>query len=122
MPAHSDTQWYVQDGASRRGPFTSAEFKNLASYGRILHEHMVWRTGLQTWVPAGSIPGLFPKSLSDAGADRPPTPRPASNSRRWIAILVGLTVSGAVVLGAALFLSQQEHVWEDLTTAHEDVL
>ncbi|MDB5308538.1 MAG: hypothetical protein JWO38_2740 [Gemmataceae bacterium] len=57
--------WYYSVGGARRGPVTATELRALAGGGSLRPSDLVWRKGLEDWVPAARISGLFP-------ADRPP--------------------------------------------------
>lgn len=70
------SQWYYARQGQRSGPVSAEQFKELASSGQILPSDSVWKKGMEKWVPAGSLKGLFPNSaLSDVP---PPPPSVAS--------------------------------------------
>ncbi|MGZ5043338.1 MAG: DUF805 domain-containing protein [Methylobacter sp.] len=52
--------WYAAD-KQKFGPYTVNEFKALATSGKIIATHLVWKQGLPKWVPASSIKGLLPQ-------------------------------------------------------------
>jgi hypothetical protein len=64
-------QWFVAAaGGAQRGPFSFESLRELAARGRLPATTLIWRQGMPQWLPAGSVPGLFP------GA--PPAPHPAA--------------------------------------------
>ena len=69
------SQWYYARQGQRSGPVLTEQFKELASSGQILPSDSVWKKGMEKWVPAGSLKGLFPNS---ALSDVPPPPPPVA--------------------------------------------
>lgn len=67
--------WWYARGQNKFGPHTSSELKALAASGQIVASDMIWKEGLANWLPASSVKGLIPGSLS---ATAPP-PLPAVN-------------------------------------------
>lgn len=60
MPNASDKIWYVLKGIKKLGPFNNAEMRGLASSGRLVPEDMIWKDGLDGWVKASKLKGVFP--------------------------------------------------------------
>jgi antitoxin component YwqK of YwqJK toxin-antitoxin module len=58
-------QWYVARNKKKHGPFTTAKLKELAAQGRLLPTDMILKEGMQQWVPARSVKGLFPEQPSN---------------------------------------------------------
>lgn len=52
--------WFVSRGGHRQGPFTFADIQRQAATGQLAPTDGVWPEHGQGWVPAASIPGLFP--------------------------------------------------------------
>lgn len=52
--------WYVLNGEERLGPYTGEALIEFAQEGRIARETMVWTEGMQEWLPASQIEGIFP--------------------------------------------------------------
>ena len=48
--------WYYVDGPRRLGPLSEDEWTELVRSGKIQTDTLVWREGLDTWVPYGKIP------------------------------------------------------------------
>jgi len=57
-------QWYVARNNKKHGPFTAAKLKELAAQGRLHPTDMLLREGMQKWVPASTVGGLFPEQPS----------------------------------------------------------
>jgi hypothetical protein len=72
LPARVDEWFYARDG-KKCGPFSPTQFKQLAGTGVLHPEDLVWKTGMAKWVPAISIPALFPNG---SPVPSPPTPPP----------------------------------------------
>ncbi len=54
-----EVQWYYANQGQQLGPFSQANLTGLIAAGQILLETPVWREGMQEWVPAQTVPGLF---------------------------------------------------------------
>ncbi len=61
-----DSLWYYSRENEKRGPVTSSEMYRLANKQKILPEDLVWCDGMEKWVPARTIRGMFPED-DDAG-------------------------------------------------------
>jgi hypothetical protein len=59
MPNTSDKMWYVLKGIKRLGPFSNAEMRGLANSGKLVPEDMIWKDGLDGWVKASKLKGVF---------------------------------------------------------------
>lgn len=53
--------WYFAVGDEERGPVTEAQIRTLIGTGNLSRDDLVWREGLDDWMPAGEVPGLFGK-------------------------------------------------------------
>lgn len=63
-------EWHYSVQGNRSGPVGAAELKRLADSGRLSPADLVWKEGLQNWVPASNVKGLFP----NRPAGPPPLP------------------------------------------------
>jgi hypothetical protein len=61
-------EWYYVKDGNRKGPVGSNKLKNMAAEGQLLPDDQVWRDGMEEWVSARSIKGLF----AVGGTDVPP--------------------------------------------------
>jgi len=64
------SQWYYQKDGQRNGPISSAQLKQLADSGTLHPADIVWKEGLQQWVKASKVSGLF---VAGTAEERPPT-------------------------------------------------
>lgn len=64
-------QWYFTKDGKRTGPVSVSEIQKLASNKSLDPQDMVWKNGMAKWVPANSIPGIFPNS-SGSNYEEPP--------------------------------------------------
>lgn len=55
----SDSVWYYARGEQEKGPITTVQIKALAGAGKLQADDFVWKEGMETWLPAGEVPGLF---------------------------------------------------------------
>jgi len=72
--------WYYARENKQLGPVGPAELKQLAERGELGPDQLVWREGMDDWVPARKIRGLFD---GEAPAERPaeaPAPQAARES------------------------------------------
>ncbi len=64
----SEAIWYFADGDVERGPVTEAQLRALIGTDNLKPDDLVWKEGMEDWMPAGEIPGLF---VSDADSEPP---------------------------------------------------
>jgi hypothetical protein len=77
-------QWHYARHGQTYGPYTPEQLRDLAEAGRLLPDDLVTREGASKWVPARSVPGLFPDQAAARSAPPPPradAPREAIASR-----------------------------------------
>ena len=53
------TEWYLQNGDARLGPFTPKQLRELATLSKLAPDDLVWRDGLEQPVEASRLKGLF---------------------------------------------------------------
>jgi hypothetical protein len=83
--------WYFADGDVERGPITEAQLRTLIGTGNLAAEDLVWKEGMEDWMPAGEVPGLFDEQPAPPGSEEPelpaeeaepsPAPEPATPRR-----------------------------------------
>jgi len=59
-------QWYYDLGEDEQGPLSSGELRQLAVDHTITSETLVWKEGMENWVPASRVKGLFSEKSSSA--------------------------------------------------------
>ena len=85
-------EWFYELDGFRRGPVASGELKKIADSGAVSPETLIWRDGLEEWVKAGAVRGLFAttsptavrsqlaapaqSTATPAAQPAPPQPRP----------------------------------------------
>jgi hypothetical protein len=52
-------EWYHARDNKQFGPVSTAELKQLAQSGNLRPDDLVWREGLEGWIPAKKVKGLF---------------------------------------------------------------
>ena len=70
----TSVDWYYAKGNKQYGPVTPAELKQLADRGEVGPEELVWRDGMEDWVAARRVKGLFDGDPSAAPAESAPAP------------------------------------------------
>lgn len=81
--------WYYAHAGEQFGPYSAADIKRLADSGKLLPEDLVWREGMEEWIAARKVKGLFgegpagAKSGAKKGGDfavaQSPPPPPESD-------------------------------------------
>lgn len=64
-------EWYYLRNDRQVGPVSGQRLRQLAESGELLPADQVWKEGMEEWLPASRISGLFP-----ASAPAPPPPPP----------------------------------------------
>lgn len=54
------TQWYYGSGAGQHGPVGDGELRELIASGAVGPETLVWRAGMNGWLPLRSVPEFAP--------------------------------------------------------------
>jgi hypothetical protein len=57
-----EDQWYVSIRDQEFGPLRSGQLAQLAKQRRLQKNNWVWKTGLDSWIAAGEVHGLFTES------------------------------------------------------------
>lgn len=94
-----ETQWYVMQGEEQLGPYSGTQLAEFAAAGNVIRESLVWAEGMESWLPAGQIEGLFPTPAPVAQA----APRGPSPANPYAPPAGGLTIHSR---GAALDLHE----------------
>ena len=58
-----EVQWYVFKNEQTFGPLRFSDLVQFAKQHRLLKDDWVWRPGIDTWIAAGYVSGLFPAPL-----------------------------------------------------------
>lgn len=62
-------QWYVGRSGQRAGPYTTEQVRQMAAAGQLLPSDLLWKDGLENWVPLTQVKGLLPTGV---GGTLPP--------------------------------------------------
>jgi len=81
-----DPVWYLFHDGAQQGPLPLEELRVLANQGRLMPDSLVTRVGMTDWVPARSVPELFP----DEVIMRPPLPPGVGPRRDFLSLSRGL--------------------------------
>ena len=119
VPATRASRWFYARGKKRYGPYNWQHLVNLARKGELGPDDLLLQEGSKQWLPAATMPELFPHAVSAAA----PTPRPAAQiakptprrpERRPFRWLVA-TLAGAglcLVAGATVIASYYFRGWQ----------
>lgn len=69
-------EWFYAAGSERVGPFSDAQMAALVRSGAVAKETLVWREGMDSWLPAG---GAFPEPHASPHPVLPPIPGTGSS-------------------------------------------
>lgn len=59
------TQWYILQNGVQKGPVGSDTVRHLAATGELKPHDLLWKPGLNDWIAASHIKGLFPSQSAD---------------------------------------------------------
>lgn len=128
-------EWHYAQGGKQFGPVASAELRSLASSGVLRPTDLVWKPGMEQWVQAVRLRGLFPAATHPA--DPPPVPSlgtigrftaEANTTKRGrftlkrIAIAVGVSYGICFVVGSISTLSTVMSAWQEDTGRRDRLL
>ena len=72
--------WYLARGKQKMGPLTFHQLQLMNAQGQLAPQDMVLENGTQFWVPAVSVPGLFPVAQPVSEGIVPPLTSPSSST------------------------------------------
>lgn len=77
--SHDEKIWWYAANGKESGPYTARELKSMALAGKIAPADLIWREGLEKWLKASAVKGLFEPAAprSDAAVPPPPASEPA---------------------------------------------
>jgi TM2 domain-containing membrane protein YozV len=56
-------EWYYASGGIQQGPVSWEELRSLADSGQLRPDDLVWKKGMNGWVPASIVPNLIPSGI-----------------------------------------------------------
>lgn len=82
----SDPVWYYARGESEQGPISTPQIKALAAAGALKRDDLVWKEGMESWLPAGEVNELYPsaepkKASKEKATSTSETPAPSAAPR-----------------------------------------
>src|SRR5262245_30843300 len=78
----TDTLWYYATGDEQFGPVPLAELKQLVEAGKLSPDDLLWREGMDAWMPAMNLRALFEQDRMPPGPAGPAAPAPALARQR----------------------------------------
>ena len=104
-------EWHYADGKNTTGPVTIDALRDLASAKTIGRKSQVWKEGTAAWVPASSVPDLFPPEPPPLPPQAEPPPLPpddvpevvAADTSRLVLLVPKGGSSAAVIAKFAAF-------------------
>lgn len=78
----SEANWFYAKGRERSGAVTADQLHDLIARNEVSPNDLVWTAGMEKWVPARSVPALFPATASPMTAPpvAPPIARAAASA------------------------------------------
>jgi hypothetical protein len=98
-----DPVWYLYQDGTQQGPMSLEDLRALADTGKLKPDGLVTRPGMSDWLPARSVPELFPQD----SMVRPPLP-PGVGPRRDV--LAGLKQRLGRTVGAEDVIESLPHL------------
>lgn len=77
----SDPVWYYARGESEQGPISTAQIKALAAAGALKRDDLVWKEGMENWLPASDVSELFPGDPKKKDSKEKAAPAPSPDPR-----------------------------------------
>ncbi|PQJ28856.1 DUF4339 domain-containing protein [Rubritalea profundi] len=110
----SEPQWHYLDAQNQQqGPVTGAQLQALTAQGQIVQTTQVWTDGLEAWIPASQVEGLFAATPAPAAqapeqsAYAAPTTDPTPTGGQYPSTIVTGASFGKLIglfAGAIVFL------------------
>lgn len=88
--------WYFADGDEERGPVTEAQIRALIGTGNLKQDDLVWKEGMDDWMPARDVPGLFQPAAAKKGESDSPAEEPSPSATPPAGASLGTGSSTAV--------------------------
>src|SRR5262245_26426475 len=77
------TEWYYTiNGQQAPAPLTPVQLKQLATTNQLQPTDLVWQDGMDNWMPASSIKGLFGSSTRSSAVEQPALVEPAPGTMK----------------------------------------
>ena len=92
-------QWYLLEDGRQVGPFSPEQLAAAVAAGTVTTETLMWTEGLDEWIPASAVGGLFP-----AAAVEQPAPPPTDYPRVGVAPASFVMIAGFVVAGVVFLV------------------
>ena len=54
-------QWHLLNNGQQYGPYNEDDLLQFVREGRIVRDSLLWTEGMQGWVAASTLEGLFPR-------------------------------------------------------------
>jgi len=73
--------WHYHKDGQQYGPVSGQQLKQLAAAGNLRPDDLIRKEGMDDWVPAAKLKGLFPASAVTTKPPCPPAVSPSANSK-----------------------------------------
>ena len=101
-------EWFYGKDSTQHGPVSELEIRNLASSGEINMDTIIWREGMDDWIPMKDVPEFQPSEGNISNTQSPQT-NPGQAPYAGVVIPTdGLSIA-ALVLGILAIISC--YVW-----------
>jgi hypothetical protein len=93
---HASDRWFCKAAGSKIGPLSTASLRTMVENGVLTTESLVWRDGMEEWMPVGDVPGLLGEGFVVTARDE----SLSAEARRPASLLMLVCgVAGLVVCG-----------------------
>jgi len=100
MTTEMPDRWFYKLGDAKQGPVSTDQLRSMLQQQKLPVESRVWREGMESWLPAGEVPGLLPPGFLVHASD---TALKADSGRSFLSprlIIAG--VAGLALVGTLL--------------------
>jgi len=95
-------QWYLYQNQQQKGPYSLNQLKQAAGQGSIRREDMLWTKGMDGWIRADQVEGLYPPGQKAATTNAGPQYHSADDTKldqlsSWLGFVSIMTIIGGVI-------------------------
>ena len=93
---HASDRWFCKAGGTKIGPVSTMRLREMFEGGALTAESLVWRDGMEDWIPVGGVPELLSEGFVVAARGE----SLSAEARRPVSLLMLVCgVAGFVVCG-----------------------
>jgi len=98
--SHLSEQWYLGRSGKRYGPYSWEQLMRFSRENQIDRNDLLWREGMNSWLKANQVEGLFSQTGTGEEPPAPAAAQPAFKKSRAGIIAAVIGLAAVLVLGA----------------------